>query len=642
MDRNQSIGFLLMGLLLFGFFYFSSPQPNENAAVNTTEQNSKKELDEEAPAKVDEVSNATPEVVSDSQRVENLKDKYSDFWTLTEGQDDTVVVKTEKLTVKISKRGGNIASAYLNDYKTHDSLPLPIVSPDPNNLFYLQFGYKNRALNTKDFFFEPLGDGFSVEGENEKELVMRASLGEDSYLDQVYTFKGDKYDIGYKIRMKGLGDGLGKVSTYELKWRSHIAKTEYDIKNMRAKTGLVYRQGKDVEKITPTDEAKKENKLPLVEWVSFKSQFFSHILMADEPLSSVNLLMFTPENDEVARVMDAEMRVPINGSRDDIESSFDIYMGPNEYTTLVSYKKKLQQEMDLGYSILSWINKGTTYIFKFLEKYIDNYGFIIIILAFMIRMALLPLTWRSNVSMARMRVVNNTPEIKAIDEKHKDDPQKAMMAKQGIYREMGVNMLGGCLPQLLSLPFLFALFFFFPQSVELRQQSFLWAHDLSTYDTFFHWDTNIPVFGNHLSLFTILMAISTFVFTYFTQQSQPSTGANSQMKMIAYIMPVFLLVFLNSYAAGLSLYYLTSNLLNITQVTLIRNVFVKDEKLLAEMREKQKLAKKSKKGKGGKGGGGANKSRLERWVENQQKKQEAMMKERQKQSGNNRSTRRKK
>lgn len=634
---------MLMGLLLFGFFYFSTPKPDENAPVQNTEQRTAQEIEKENVEIETGEPDAVPKVLSDSQRHSQLQDKYSEFWPLTEGNDDTITVKTEHLTVRISKRGGHIAAAYLNDYQTFDSLPLPIVDPNPDNLHYFQFGYNNRALSSKDFFFEPQTDDFEVTGENERELVMRAALDGNRYIDQVYTFKGDKFDIGYTIRMNGLKEGLGKSSTYELKWRSHISKTEYDIKNMRSKTGLVYKQGKDVEKMSPEDKAKKETKLPLVEWISFKSQFFSHILMTEEPLSSVNLLMYTPETDQIARVMDAEMRIPFSSKRNEVENSFDIYMGPNEYTTLVSYKKKLQKEMDLGYSILSWINKGTIYVFKFLEKYIDSYGIIVILLAFMIRMALLPLTWRSNVSMAKMRVVNGLPEVKAIDEKYKDDQQKGMMAKQNLYREMGVNMFGGCLPQLLSMPFLFALFFFFPQSVELRQQSFLWAHDLSTYDTFFNWKGDIPIisdiFGNHLSLFTILMAISTFVFTYFSQQSQPSTSANSQMKVIAYVMPVFLLVFLNSYASGLSLYYLTSNLLNILQVTLIRNVFVKDDKILAELREKQKEMKKKK--KNGKGGG-SSKSRLERWVENQQKKQEAVMKERQKQTGKGRSNRRKK
>ncbi|MEO0472466.1 MAG: membrane protein insertase YidC [Bacteroidota bacterium] len=326
----------------------------------------------------------------------------------------------------------------------------------------------------------------------------------------------------------------------------------------------------------------------------------------------------------------------------DIQKDFRMYLGPNEYTTLTSYEGlDLQDEMDLGWSFVSFINIGTTYIFKFLEKYISSYGIIVILLAFLIRTLVFPFTYKSFVSMAKMRVLNATPEMKALDEKHKDDPQKLQMAKMGIYREMGVSMFGGCLPMLFSYPFLIALFFFFPQSVELRQQSFLWANDLSTYDAILDLPFKIPFYGDHVSLFTILMAISTFVYTYFQQKSQPATGTNAQFKYIAYIMPIFLLVFLNNYASGLSLYYFVSNLISISQTMGIR-YFMDDEKILAQLRETQKASKKKKKGKGGsKGGSNASSgggSRLERWLEKQQKKQQEVAKSRQ--GSTNRSQRR--
>ena len=232
------------------------------------------------------------------------------------------------------------------------------------------------------------------------------------------------------------------------------------------------------------------------------------------------------------------------------------------------------------------------------------------------------------------------PEMKALDEKYKDDSQKLQMAKMSVYREMGVSPLGGCLPMLFSYPFLIALFFFFPQSVELRQQSFLWANDLSTYDSIISWSAEIPlissVYGNHISLFTLLMAISTFFFTWYQQKSQP-TQSNPALKYVAYILPVFLLVFLNNYASGLSLYYLTSNILSISQNMLIRRT-IDDEKLLTEMRESQKKGKGKKKG-GNKGGG---KNRLERWAEAQQKKQQEMQKQRNAGAAKNRQGRRKK
>ena len=239
--------------------------------------------------------------------------------------------------------------------------------------------------------------------------------------------------------------------------------------------------------------------------------------------------------------------------------------------------------MDLGWWIVGWINIGTIYMLSnSLEGFIGNYGLIIILLAISIRLLMFPLSYKSYVSMAKMRVLNNTDEIKELDTKYKDDPQKLQMEKMAIYRKKGVSMFGGCLPMLLSYPFLIALFFFFPQSVELRQQSFLWAQDLSTYDSVLHLPFNIPMYGDHVSLFTILMAISTFIYTFYQQKSQPTAGANNQFKYIAFIMPIFLLVFLNSYAAGLSLYYFMSNLIQITQTTVIR-LFIDDETMLAQM-----------------------------------------------------------
>ena len=274
---------------------------------------------------------------------------------------------------------------------------------------------------------------------------------------------------------------------------------------MRSKSTIVYRAGKDVEKMSISDDVETEKVSALVRWVSFKSQFFSQILIADEasPFRSSSLTMSTPEYDEtVNRIMEAKMVVDIDKSNSN-HNSFMFYMGPNEYYTLNAYDLQLEDEMDLGWWIVGWINKGTVYVFKFLENYISNYGIIIILLAFLIRFLMFPLSYKSYVSMAKMRVLNNTPEMKALDDKHKDDPQKLQMAKMGIYREMGVSMFGGCLPMLLSYPFLIALFFFFPQSVELRQQSFLWAHDLSTYDSVLDLPFSIPAYGDHVSFVSL-------------------------------------------------------------------------------------------------------------------------------------------
>ncbi|MEL6696839.1 MAG: membrane protein insertase YidC [Bacteroidota bacterium] len=646
MDRNTSIGLILITGLLFAFFYFSSPgeqpegkpQAEPEQTISTEEQSEISETPTEEIAVLEEMEPAK----ADSVRQSKLADRYSDFAGATQGEAEIVTVTTDQLTVNINTKGGYIESAYLNNYKTHDSLPLPVVAPNEQNEFYFEFGYKSRRISTQDLIFIPSAKSLTVTGEDEQSITFVANAGTDRFIEQTYTFRGNTYDLGYSVRMKGLKEGLNQ-SYYEINWKSYLPRTELAINNMRQKTGVVYKMGDEVDEIAPTDETEEEKLVAKVKWVSFKSQFFSHIFIAEEDFRSGKVRTETVDVDSINRVLSSRLTIG-TGKSDEHQEAFTFYMGPNEYTTLVSYDQDLEQTMDLGWSFVSWINKGTTYVFKFLEKYISDYGIIIILLAFMIRLLTFPFSFKSYVSMAKMRVINNTPEVKAIDEKYKDDQQKAMMAKQGLYREMGVSMLGGCLPMLLSYPFLIALFFFFPQSVELRQQGFLWADDLSTYDSIISWTTEIPilssVYGNHVSLFTLLMAISTFIYTYYQQQSQPSTGANSQMRIIAYVMPIFLLVFLNNYASGLSLYYLTSNIIQITQTTVIRKFFVNDEKLLKEMRDKQKKSRKKNGKKGGGNGGGAPKSRIERWVEKQQKKQEQVQKQQRGQQGNNRRSRR--
>ncbi|MEZ4774793.1 MAG: membrane protein insertase YidC [Bacteroidia bacterium] len=645
MDRNSITGLILMVLLTVVYFYFFAPKPAPpKTPTNNTETLSTVTPDSLSPSPSRQtLPNDGGIVAGDSQQVMQLRDRYSNLYKLVTGEEKIITVKTDELTVNINTKGGHIQSAFLNSYVTFDSLPLPIIADDPRNEFYFPFAYEGRAVRSDELFFEPSEAGFTISGDETKTLTLRANIEDGKYIEQVYHFKGNTYDLGYEINFEGIRESLGRESSFTILWKSYMPKTELAIKNLRQKSTVAYRVGNDVDKLSYSDKPESEKLTALVKWISFKSQFFSHILIADETFRSGTVSMTTPENDEtINRIMDAKLVVDIDKSNSN-KNKFSLYMGPNEFYTLRSYGLDLEDEMDLGWPFVSWINKGTVYVFKFLENYIGNYGLIIIILAILIRTLMFPLSYKSFISMAKMRVLNGTQEMKDLDVKHKDDPQKLQMAKMAVYKEMGVSMFGGCLPMILSYPFLIALFFFFPQSVELRQQSFLWAQDLSTYDSILSWDTHIPLvssfYGNHVSLFTILMAISTFVYTIYQQRSQPATAANAQMKYISYFMPFFLLIFLNSYAAGLSLYYFMSNILQIAQ-TLTIGLFQSDEKLLAQMYEKRD-AQKGKKGKGG-GSGKATKSRLEQWVENQQKKQQNALKDRQQEEGPNRRSRRQK
>jgi YidC/Oxa1 family membrane protein insertase len=649
MDRNAITGIFLITLLTLGYFYFFAPKPPEPQSQSQSTQTETPETQSpsELAAQPNKVATLTDSLVADSLADAQMRDKFSDLVVAAQGESRMITVLTEELDLRLDTKGGALHEAFLVHYQTHDSLPLPVYTANSGNEFYFEFVYNNRAIRSDNLYFEPSYESIEVTGDDSVTLVMRAEIDENRAIEQIYTFYGQGFDYHYEIRLQGIREALGNYSFYELQWTSFLPKTELSLENMRQKSMIAYKVGDDVEKMSITDDTEEEKLQTPIKWVSYKSQFFSHILVADEPFRSGVLEMRTPATERINRVMNAKLIIDIDRS-EDIQRGFMVYMGPNEYTTLTSYKGlDLQKEMDLGWSFVAYINIGTTYVFKFLEKYIDNYGLIIIIVAILIRLLVFPLTYKSYVSMAKMRVINQTPEIKALDEKHKDDPQKLQMAKMGIYKQMGVSMFGGCLPMLLSYPFLIALFFFFPQSVELRQQSFLWANDLSTYDSIVKLPFEIPIYGDHVSLFCLLMAISTFVYTYFQQASQPSAGSGpqAQMKYIAYFMPLFLLFFLNNYASGLSLYYLVSNIFSISQTTLIRFT-LNDEKLLAEMREKAKAKKKGKKGKGGKGGKGGgetgSKSRIERWMEKQQKKQEEIMRQRKQEQAPNRRARRNK
>ncbi len=643
-DRNSVIGIMLMvGLTALYFMFAPKPDPKPQEQANEiaaqTEQTNENAATEEGST---ETTGEVP-TLNDSIRQAQMNSVHGAFAPLMKGEEQFITVTTDKLEITLSSHGGRIVDAKLRDYKTFDSLPLPIVSKELTHDLFFEFVNKqtSQQVISRDLYFTSADwREINISGDETKELVLTAQVGEGQTLQQVYTFHGNTYDLGYSIKMNGMKPYL-KNRYYELKWKAEIPKTEKDIKLQRQKTQLVYMQVDDLERIGGmSDDPEEEQVKGDANWISYKSQFFSHALIAKgEPMHSPRFTLTTPvESQEVVKEMYADFQLDLPTTE---ESSHDfvMYMGPNEFKTLKSYKVGLQKEMDLGYLFISQINIGTIYVFKFFERYISNYGLIILIFAILIKLIVFPLTYKSYVSMAKLRVLNGTPEMKELDEKHKGDPQKQQVEKMAIYRKMGVSPLGGCLPMLLQWPILISMFFFFPQSIELRQKAFLWAHDLSTYDSIMELGFPIPGYGDHVSLFTILMAISIYVYTFFQQKSQPTNAAMPFMKYLPYIFPIIFVVFLNNYASGLSWYYFAANIISIIQTTSIR-ASLNDEKLLAEMRSN--LSKGGKNGK--KGGGKKSGGRLEGWVQKQQRKQEEAM--RQRQAGNkgapNRSAKRKK
>lgn len=626
MDKNANIGLMLIMLIFFGwYFFFLKPDQNEQQKL---------ELKDSIPTATTPVN--TPSQVASPAANDSLDlIKYGDFAPLAKGDNRTIEVKTEKMQVKLQSKGGQIQSIRLQDHQDQNKQPLPVIKENLQNQFYEEFAYQgNKGIKTDELYFTPVGNVPStIKAGDSAALVLRAALDDQRYLEKVYRFKGDKYDIDYDFRLVGLDNDL-KNNFYRLIWKSVLPTTELSAQTQRQKTTIVYALSDDVQKMGYKEE-ESEEPAGSVKWVSFRSQFFSSALIAEKPFAKGTFQYSTPAGDTSAKNMQAALSVNFDKSAD-VHNRFTIYAGPLEYYTLKSYKHEFHKQMDLGWWIVKYINAGAIWVFKKLEALNISYGIIILIFAVLIKLLIFPMTYKSFISMAKLRVLNKTPEMKAIDEKYKDDAAKLQTEKMALYNKVGVSPFSGCLPLLLQYPITISMFFFFPQAIELRHKGFLWADDLSTYDSILTLPFSIPAYGDHVSLFTILMAVSTFLFTYYNQSSQPGSdnpAMQMQMKIITYVMPIFLLFLLNNYASGLSWYYFVSNLLAVSQTLLFRN-FVDDAKLEAKLHEaKQNRAKKSE--NGNKGGG------LTGWLEKQQQKQKELLEQQKKSQAPTRKDRRK-
>ncbi|MEZ4688305.1 MAG: membrane protein insertase YidC [Bacteroidia bacterium] len=641
-DRNSTIGLVLMMVLLGVYFFVLMPQAKKE--VDQITQKQQEQVDQTPAENGDQPSVSNPEEtqVPDSVKQQQLTSSFGPFAQVMDGEAKTISIKTDVLDLKLNTKGGMINSALLARYKTYGGEPLPLLVEGDNKLVYdfaALVNSRSIGIKSSELIFESSQSEVVVTGNESQELKLVADLGENRRIEHIYTFKGNTYDVGFKVHFAGM-DQLMKNNYLSLDWNLKVPQTEKDIKPQRTKTNISYRQD-GVENMGGRmgGETSEETVRNGIDWVSLRSQFFSTILIPDHPFSDAKLLATTPSHDEYVKKLSAEMAIDLGDSENGKGIAMTWYMGPNEYKTLKSYGQELEKQINLGpFFLITWINKGTIWLFKVLENLVGNYGLIILIFAILVKMIVFPMTYKSYVSMAKLRVINQTPEMKELDEKYKGDPQKLNLEKMAVYRKMKVSPLGGCLPMILQYPILIAMFYFFPESVELRQKSFLWAEDLSTYDSIYNFPAgfSIPGYGDHVSLFCLLMVASIYVYTYYQQKSQgTNTAAMPMLKYIPYIFPIMFLIFLNNYSSGLSWYYFAANIISILQTTGIRAT-LDDEKLLNQMR----AVAHAKKGKSGKGKAG--KSRIERWAEKQQERQrDALENRRSNQQGGNRTTRRK-
>ncbi|MFP4061049.1 MAG: membrane protein insertase YidC, partial [Bacteroidales bacterium] len=521
--------------------------------------------------------------------------------TLT-GDTQFITLENELLVMKVSTRGGSPYSVELKNYKTHDEKPLILFSGD-STILSLDFFAQNRSINTRNLFFTPLHDeSYVLADDKPRTLTMRLAVSKDRYIDYNYTIYPDQYKIDFDIVFVGLDDILARnTQLIDLKWEMYMPQQEKGRENEDNYSSIYYKfyQG-DVDnfRLRSNKNEESEELTTDVRWIAYKDQFFSSVLIADE--SFVNAIVQTekiPEPSPYFRKFSSQIAIPYQ-SQPNESMGMAFYFGPNHYNTLRKFDIELESLVELGGWIIKWINRFVIIpIFNFLNNYISNYGIIILLLTIIIKMALLPLTYKSYISMAKMRVLK--PQIDEINAKiPKEKAMERQQATMALYKKAGVNPMGGCLPMLLQMPILFAMFRFFPTSIELRQESFLWAHDLSTYDSIVEWSGNIPLiteyFGNHLSLFTLLMTISTILTMKLNNQTTASTTQMPGMKTMMYMMPVMFMFILNKFSAALTYYYFLANLITFGQNMLFKR-FVDDKKIMKKISEnKKKPVKKSK------------------------------------------------
>lgn len=631
MDRNTVIGLGLMFLMTLVYFYFLAPNPEPRPAepeAQTVPAKPKDSLFETESEPSTEL--VTPKASTARENPDSLNTSlYGPFArVLTRTTQEPVEIITDVLRLSISPQGAQIRPVELRKFKTWDQKPLVLVLGHPSNQLSFQFRYRGQVIDSQDLAYTTNTKRLELKGKTTQKLCMRAELGRDTFVEHVFTFSGNTYDFSHSLRLKGLEQVLSDNYLY-LTQLHYAPQTEKSAEKMLPEIQLCYKylDEKGVDRLDLVDdEVVTERPARDLEWIANKSQFFTAALIAEDRFQNANLSLTPqpllsrhpaqdirgrplPVPEGSLKLLRAEMALPIQKGEVDSVSIRHFY-GPNDISLMQTYGNRLDRVIQLGWGPLRYIALFIHYIFQLLESIIANYGIIIFILALLIKIILHPLTFRSFRSTAKMQVVNEMPEMKELEAKYADNPTELQQRKLAFYNQLGISPLGGCVPLLLQFPILITMFNFFPQSIELRQKAFLWADDLSTYDSVLDLGFNVPFYGDHVSLFTLLMTLSTILYTWMQQKTQ-AANTPPQLKLISYLMPIVFLGILNNYSAGLSYYYLVFNILTIGHTQILKQ-FVDKEKLHSQI-----LEARNKKGKKATG-------RFQRWIAEQQKKQQQL------------------
>ncbi len=592
MEKNQATGLILISILLIAYFWFfaDTPKPAEPETVNQTEQTIQDSPETSKEFTTDRRESANIE--NDSLINESLKAKYGVFASAASGKSEEITINTDVIEVTFNTKGGIINYLRLKEFETFDGQPLVLVEEAHEKKQLLV----NTSVGTVDLYdlnYKVIEKPYaSLKAGDTSKIVFRADLGNGKTVEQTYTLSGSHYEVGYDLALNGFqNEIIGE--NFTLIWNKKMRKFEKDLTESRRKATINYYSVEDgMDYLSESADTDEEILTEPIKWFSFKHNFFNSALISDIAMQRAHAKI-SQENLADEFVKDAEMKVEVSLSEvKDKKGEFKFYYGPNNYKILQTVAADFEENIYLGWFPISLVNKYVIInVFHVLEKFIGNYGIIIIILVFLIKLALSPLSYKSYVSMAKTKVLK--PQLDEIKEKHGGDAQKAQAEQMQLYQKVGVNPLSGCIPLLLQMPILFAMFYFFPSSIELRQEGFLWATDLSTYDSIASLPFTIPFYGDHVSLFTILMTLSTLLITW--SQGQVSS-VQGPMKNIQYIMPIVFMFVLNNFAAALSFYYFVANIITFGQQALIRKMIDEDKiKQILEENKKKNVNKKTSK-----------------------------------------------
>ncbi|WP_310992360.1 membrane protein insertase YidC [Aequorivita marina] len=601
-DFNSLIGFLLIGGILIWMLFLNKPSEEEIQAEKAkTEAAAKEAAEAEKKATDITLADATTDTVnaisaSDSLAFENLKNKLGSFaysGTLPSASDEVTVLENDVLYLEVSNKGGYISEARLKNFTKFDSVPIYLIK-DGNASLNLQFSAENRSLNSKDLYFEPT---LSKNGEDHV-LSMKLKTSEHGYIEYRYALHPGEYMMDFSINSQGLDNIISTSEPMYLDWKLKGYRHAKSISYENRYTRLTYEY--DGEKHSKLSAGSDDTELEKdVVWMNFRQHFFSSMLLTDTPFKEVTLssenLVHDEEIDTVyTKKYGAKILLEPKGGA--ISHNMNMYYGPSDYQIFKEYGRNLDEAMPLGWGIFGMINKYLIIpLFAFLTDFLPA-GIAIIVLTVLIKLLLSPVQYKQYLAQAKMKVLK--PEMDEIKAKYKDNKLKIQQETMKLQNSAGASPLKGCLPALLQIPVFYALFTFFPSAFDLRQKSFLWADDLSSYDSIADLPFHIPFYGSHVSLFPILASIAIFIYMMMTtgqsmqQQQQPGMP---NMKFIMYLSPLFMLVFFNNYASGLSLYYFISNLITIGIMLVIKNFIIDEDKIHAKIQVKKAKPKKQNK-----------------------------------------------